>query len=308
MTLEHSTAIVTGGAVGVGRAFAVALARAGANVTACDVRPEVSELTPSNGAGSVTGVVADVSRPEDVRRVVDGVLERHGRIDALINNAGVVRLTEPTDLWEQALEDYDAVMGTNLYGAFLFGRAVAPAMAEQGSGDIINISTDHVHHCGWPEPLDHADAPGCPWANERRRPGFAGMDLYDASKWALNGLTQNWARSLRPQGVRVNAICLGSTDSHMLRAWAGFDGSDGAGEPPPELLAKWMSADAVARVVIELLEEGPSGRTGDNVMLLVGHPLRLPEPSPLLNLASDFDPQEIGAPLAAYMSSRLRAG
>jgi NAD(P)-dependent dehydrogenase (short-subunit alcohol dehydrogenase family) len=304
VTLEASSAIVTGGAVGVGRAFAVALARAGANVTACDVRPEISELDATSERGSLTGVLADVSRPDEVRRVVDGVLARHGRIDVLINNAGIVRLTEPTDPWAQALDDYEAVMGTNLYGAFLFGRAVAPAMARQGAGNIVNISTDHVHHCGWPDPIDHPDGSQCPWALERRRPGFAGMDLYDASKWALNGLTQNWARSLRAHGVRVNSICLGSTDSHMLRSWAGFDGS---AEPPAELLAKWMSPDAVAEVVIELIEEGPRGRSGDNVALLVGHPLRLGEPSPLLNLPPGFDPAEIAAPLAAYMSARVAA-
>jgi NAD(P)-dependent dehydrogenase (short-subunit alcohol dehydrogenase family) len=302
MSLHGCSAIVTGGAVGVGCALAAALARAGADVTVCDVRPEVTAASSvgSNGGGSVTGVIADVSDPAAVRRVVDGVLERHETIDVLINNAGVVRLTEPTDPWERALDDYEAVIGTNLYGAFLFGRAVAPVMAERGSGNIVNVSTDHVHHCGWPESLDHADAPGCPWASERRRPGFVGMDLYDASKWALNGLTQNWARSLRASGVRVNGLCLGSTDSHMLRSWVGFEGDE---EPPAELLAKWMSADAVADVVVELIEEGPEGRSGDNVALLVGHPLRLPAPSPLLNLAPGFEPDEVAAPLAVYMSS-----
>ena len=303
MSLQGSSAIVTGGAVGLGRALTLALARAGADVTVCDVRPEVAQAA-SNGAGSLTGVVADVSQPDDVRRVVDGVLDRHGRIDILINNAGVVRLTEPTDDWAKALEDYEAVTGTNLYGSFLFGRAVAPVMAKQGSGNIVNISTDHVHHCGWPQAADHAEAPGCPWASEPRRPGFVGMDLYDASKWALNGLTQNWARSLRSQGVRINGICLGSTDSHMLRSWAGVEGES---EPPPELLAKWMRADAVAELVIELIEEGPAGRSGDNVAVLVGHPLRLPPPSPLLNLEPDFEPEEIAAPLVAYMSSDVTA-
>jgi 3-oxoacyl-[acyl-carrier protein] reductase len=298
MTLQGSGAIVTGGAVGLGRAVAESLARVGAEVTVCDVRDEVSALT--TGAGSVTGVRADVSDPADVRRVVDGVLDRTGRIDVLVNNAGVVRLTEPTDTWDKALDDYEAVIGTNLRGAYLFGRAVAPVMAEQGSGNIVNVSTDHVHHCGWPEAVDHANSPGCPWAAERRRPGWVGMDLYDASKWALNGLTQNWARSLRPHGVRVNALCLGSTDSHMLRSWAGFDGG---AEPPPELLAKWMSADAVADLVLELIDEGPGGRSGDNVGVWVGHPLRLPPPSRLLNLEPDFEPEQVSAPLVSYMSS-----
>jgi NAD(P)-dependent dehydrogenase (short-subunit alcohol dehydrogenase family) len=297
MTLQGSSAIVTGGAVGLGRTFAAALAREGARVTICDVRSDV-ELTAAELRGQglqVEAVIADVSQPVDVRHVVDGV----GTVDVLVSNAGVVRATEPTDDWEKALDDYDAVIGTNLKGTYLFGRAVAPLMAEQGSGNIINIATDHTHTCGWPDPVDHADSASCPWAGERRRPGFVGMDLYDASKWGLNGLTQNWARSLRQHGVRVNNICMGATDSHMMRAYFGVPEGE---EPPPEVLAKWMSADDVARVLIELIEEGPEGRSGDNIGLWIGHPTTLPPPSPLLNIEPGVTPETITAPLTAYYS------
>jgi 3-oxoacyl-[acyl-carrier protein] reductase len=303
MAVQGSSAIVTGGAVGLGRSFAAALARAGARVTICDIRDDVEQTASQlRAAGlAVEGVIADVSKPEDVRRLVDGVVARESTIDVLISNAGVVRATEPTDPWDQALDDYEAVIGTNLKGVYLAGRAVAPIMAEQGSGNIVNISTDHVHTCGWPDAVDHDDAHGCPWASERRRPGWVGMDLYDASKWGLNGFTQNWARSLRQHGVRVNAICLGATDSYMMRTYAGF-GYDEDNQPPAELLAKWMSPEAVAQVVIDLIGEGPDGRSGDNIGLWVGHPTTLPAPSPILDVPPELRPDDISAPLFAYMS------
>jgi 3-oxoacyl-[acyl-carrier protein] reductase len=302
MSVDGRIAIVTGGAVGVGRSFATGLARAGARVTICDIRPDVEQTAADLQADGldVNGIVADVSAPADVRRLVDGVVDRAGRIDILVNNAGVVRATEPTDSWEQALDDYEYVVGTNLRGVFLCGRAVAPVMVEHGGGDIVNVSTDHVHTCGWPDHVGHADAPTCPWAGERRRPGWVGMDLYDASKWGLNGLTQNWARSLRSRGVRVNNICLGATDSFMMRMFAGF--GDESTPPPAELLAKWMDPEAVTEVMIELIDEGPDGRSGDNVGLWVGHPVVLPPPSSALNLSPGFVPDDVSAPLYAYMA------
>jgi NAD(P)-dependent dehydrogenase (short-subunit alcohol dehydrogenase family) len=118
---------------------------------------------------------------------------------------------------------------TNLKGEYLFGRAVIPILIEQGSGgDIINIATDHMVTCGTPHDLcPHLDT--CPWSQPN--PEFAGpprptgggdvMDLYDASKWGLNGLLYAWADALRAHEIRVNAICMGATDSHMLRGGRG---------------------------------------------------------------------------------------
>jgi NAD(P)-dependent dehydrogenase (short-subunit alcohol dehydrogenase family) len=124
-SLEDSTAIVTGGAAGVGRSLASALARAGAVVTICDIRPDEEQVAAelSRGVGhEVTGVAADVSQPDDVRRVVEHTAARTGTVDVLVNNAGVVAVTSPTDDWEKSLADYDHVLGTNLKGVFLFGR------------------------------------------------------------------------------------------------------------------------------------------------------------------------------------------
>ena len=92
------------------------------------------------------------------------------------------------------------------------------------------------------------------------------MDLYDAGKWAQLGLTFAWARALEPHGIRVNALCMGATDSHMLRGFHNFD-------PKPEEVARWMKADDVARLLIDLLRDG---RSGDYIGVAVGHPIVLP--------------------------------
>jgi len=235
--LSGQVAIVTGAAQGLGRAFAEGLRASGAEIVACDVDSRVLEQ-----AG--LALLADVSRPEDVRGVVDAAMQRHGRIDVLVNNAGLVRPTRAGDAWEAGLEDYQAVIGTNLYGAFLFGRAVAPIMIEQGSGHIVNISTDHVY----PVP------PHRVW-------GHGGMDLYNASKWALNGLTLDWATTLRKRGVRVNALCMGATDTPMLRKFAG--------PAAEEVAATAMRPEEICELLLELLAEGPEGRSGQNIGLWV---------------------------------------
>ena len=271
-------------------------------MTVCDIRADVADTAAGLRAlgQAVEGLVADVSQPDDVLRVVEDVMRRIGTIDVLVNNAGVVRVTDPTDAWDKALNDYDYVVGTNFKGVFMFGRAVIPVMVAQGEGNIINIATDHVHTCGWPDAVDHADAAGCPWAAGRRSPGWVGLDLYDASKWALNGLTQGWAKSLRCHGIRVNSLCMGATDSHMQRSFFGYGDND-ATVPPPEVLAKWMDPTWVAELLIELIEEGPQGRSGDNVGLWIGHPTVLPAASPVLNVDPATTPETIVAPLMAYL-------
>jgi NAD(P)-dependent dehydrogenase (short-subunit alcohol dehydrogenase family) len=234
----------------------------------CDVRDEVMELPRALGAGTLA-LKADVSRPEDVRRVVDATRTAFGRIDVLVNNAGVWAGSLPTDDLAKTKADYDFLVGTNLKGSFLFGRAVIPGMIAQGGGDIVNICTDHVQTCGSPWELSHDDAPNCPFKAIAPRPtgGGPGMDLYDASKWGQLGLTFAWAQALAPHGVRVNAICMGATDSYMLRSFHNH-------KPPPEEVARWMKAEDLARLVLDLMRDG---RSGDYIGVAVGHPIVLPE-------------------------------
>ena len=270
--LEGKTAVVTGAAVGLGNAFARALAAEGASLGVCDVRREIVDFG-SRVDVDVLAMRADVSDAEQVKSFIEATLERFGRLDVLVSNAGVWAETTATDGIEKTLADVPHVVGTNLKGVFLCGRAVMPAMIGQGGGHIVNICTDHVHTCGSPYELSHDDAPGCPYIDIAPRPtgGGANMDLYDAAKWGINGLTFSWCQALKPHNIRVNGFCMGATDTFMLRRFFNFD-------PPPEEVARWMRAEDIARAMIELIAEGPDGRTGENIGFAVGHPVLLPPP------------------------------
>jgi NAD(P)-dependent dehydrogenase (short-subunit alcohol dehydrogenase family) len=193
----------------------------------------------------------DVSQPDAVLRVVSATERERGALHVLVNNAGVFALTHLLDDFERALTDWEHIVGTNLFGSYLFGRACVPLLVASGGGDIVNVSTDHVR-----------PPPGRPTG------GSAAMDVYDASKWALDGLTQAWARGLRTSNVRVNALCMGATDTPMLRAALP---AASAAE-----IASWLRPEQIARVLIELLREGSDGRSGENIGLWPGHPVELP--------------------------------
>ena len=189
--LAGKVAVVTGGAVGIGRACVEALAGGGASVVTCDVRPLVEEVMAANatarGGGEVTGVIADISEPGDVYTTVGLATERFGGVDILVNNAAVWADHTVRDPRAKALQEYEAIMGTNLRGSFLFGRAVMPGMIERGGGDIVNMSTYYVVP---PKPLMPRTAEELAIVGER--PPFT--DLYSASKFALTGLTQAHGR------------------------------------------------------------------------------------------------------------------
>jgi len=247
-----SVAIITGAAQGIGRGIAERFVADGHDVVITDRRSTILDVAAAIGA---TGHVGDVADPQHVRFVVDSAAVAHGGIDVLVNNAGEVAPTGPNDPWEQADADFDRFFGSNTKGAFLFGRAAAPIMIDGGGGNIVNVSTDHVKPC-----------PDCD-----RHHGHGVMDLYNASKWALNGLTFDWAKSLAKHQIRVNNICMGATDTEMLRGFLGRD-------PDPEYLATWMTPAQIAQIIVELIAEGPAGRTANSVGLYAGYPCVLPDP------------------------------
>jgi|TARA_B110000037_G_scaffold114310_1_gene131402 NAD(P)-dependent dehydrogenase (short-subunit alcohol dehydrogenase family) len=269
--LKGKSAIVTGAAVGLGSSYAKALAQEGVNIAVCDLREEIHEVAGGLRALGVNAVSyqGDVSDPDHVRTVVDGARAEFGSIDILVNNAGVWGVSVADDDLDKSLEDYEQIVGTNLKGEYLFGRAVIPIMIEQGKGgEIVNIATDHMVTCGTPyfccPKLDT-----CPWGDSPRPTGGGdAMDLYDAGKWGLNGLLYGWAKALAPHNIRVNAFCMGATDSHMLRSFHDFD-------PSEEEVASWMRAEDNAHAMIDMLLEGPSGRNAQNVNFCIGRPVQL---------------------------------
>ena len=180
MSISGKVAIVSGAAEGLGRAFAKRLVAESCLVLAFDVKSEVQSI---EGA---TGVVADVSNRTDVERVVEQATAM-GEIGVLVNNAGTWKRTPVDSSWEQALADWDFIMDTNLKGVLMLSRAVIPHMQKNGGG-IVNISTYYV----LPAKSDGTNQPD--------------TDLYNASKWALNGFTDAWAKYLEKDNIKVNGF------------------------------------------------------------------------------------------------------
>jgi len=195
--LTGRTAIVTGGSRGIGVEMAQGLAEAGANLMLCARRTEwldetVSELRANNY--NVEGKVCDVAKAEDIQAVVDETVEKFGKIDILINNAGISWGAMPE---EMPLAQWQKVLDVNLTGCFLFAQAVGREMLKRKSGSIINI----------------ASIAGI--TSSANGPFYAG---YAASKAGLIGLTRELAASWGRKGIRVNAIAPGFFHSRLADA------------------------------------------------------------------------------------------
>ena len=188
------TAIVTGAGSGIGKAIALELASRGCDVAVCGRRLEPVQATAAEIAAMgrrAYAASADVSNGESVTAFVADVLKTFGHIDILVNNAG---LTRDNLLIRMSEEEWDAVLGTNLKGAFLFAKAVARPMMKQRSGAIVNISSV-VGLIGNP-----------------------GQCNYAASKAGLIALTQSLAKELASRNIRVNAVAPGFIVSQMTDA------------------------------------------------------------------------------------------
>ncbi len=198
--LTGKVAIVTGASRGIGRAIAIELANVGAKVvvnyaSSSNAADELVAQIVDNG-GEAISVGADVSKAEQIDKLVKTVMAKWGRIDVLVNNAGITR---DTLLLRMKLEDWQAVIDTNLTGVFSVTRAVSKIMLKQKSGRIINI------------------------ASVSGQMGNAGQASYSASKAGVMGFTKTVAKELSSRGITVNAVAPGfiATDmTHDLKAEA----------------------------------------------------------------------------------------
>lgn len=225
--------LITGASQGLGRRLALDFAREGAEALVLTarrrprleaVRAEVLNIAP---AAQVVVIDADVSRPEDVERTVATALNAfEGRLDVLVNNASTIGPAPMPYLLDYPLEDFQAVLNTNLVGPFQMIRNALPAMVERG-GSIINVTSD------------------------AGVVGYPGWGAYGISKFGLEGLSQTWAAELAESQVRVNWVDPGSMNTAMHRA-----------AEPEEDPNQWADPAEVTEVFVFLAADESEGVTG----------------------------------------------
>jgi NAD(P)-dependent dehydrogenase (short-subunit alcohol dehydrogenase family) len=195
--LSGRTAIVTGGAKGIGRHYSQALAAEGARVMIADIADGTQlaqEIAAEHGANSVLSTITDVSDETAVKALVAATMERFGKIDVLVNNAALFAPLQETKCTEIDADLWDKVMAVNLRGPFLMVKHVAPHMTAQGYGKIINIGSGTAYR-------------GVPW-----------MLHYVTTKGGIMAMTRALARELGEHGIRINTLAPGFTMSDTVIA------------------------------------------------------------------------------------------
>jgi NAD(P)-dependent dehydrogenase (short-subunit alcohol dehydrogenase family) len=243
---DGRAALVTGGALGIGRGIVRGFAREGAAVVIADVdaaaaRRLATEITESGGRAIAT--IGDVSQANDAQRMVADAVAAFGRLDVLVNNAGI----QPSD-WYFRVEDtpeevWDRILGVNLKGAFLMSKYAIPEIRAAGGGTVVNI------------------------ASVQGLQSMPGVPSYAASKGGILSLTRNMALDYAEEGIRVVAICPGTIDSELVRAGARAEGGDeeanvrryGAAHP----IGRIGQPEDIAQAVLFLASDRASFITGE---------------------------------------------
>jgi NAD(P)-dependent dehydrogenase (short-subunit alcohol dehydrogenase family) len=250
MKLDGQAAIVVGGARGIGAAIARTFSREGASVVLVDLekmKPELDELAEeiTHKGGKVIAVVADCTDDRQVNQMVNKTVRRWGKIDILINSAGLRGPLVPVQ--EITEQEWDSVLAVNLKAVFLCCRAVLKVMMKQKSGSIVSIS------------------------GTAGKEGMALRGSLCAAKWGLLGLTQTIAKEVGPYGIRANVICPGGMDEPDLREMYA-ERAKGLGMKFSELeksvleltpLRKYAQHDEVAKAALFLASSDSSHTTGE---------------------------------------------
>lgn len=190
--LDHKVCIITGAANGIGFATAQKFSNEGALAIICDMNQEQVDAAVQkivDAGGRAEGYVLNVTDRASIDLVVAALMARHGRIDVLINNAGITKDARLVNMTEQ---QFDAVIDVNLKGVFNCTQAVVPHMLKAGKGSIVSASSVVGLY------------------------GNFGQTNYAATKFGVIGMTMTWARELGPKGIRVNAVCPGFVETGIL--------------------------------------------------------------------------------------------
>ena len=254
MRFKDKVAIVTGSGKGIGRGIALEFAKEGAAVIVATLVEEEGRDTCraiEELGGTAVFVQTDVSSEPSVRRMIDEVTARFGRIDVLVNNAGITLFKSILDA---TAEDFDRVIGIDLRGVFLCSKYAAMQMVKQKEGSIINISSNHAV----------ATLPN--------------TEMYAAAKAGVNGMTRSMALSLGKMGIRVNAICPGFTDTPHYRKW--LQSSGNAEEVEAEVnglhaVGRICTPEDIGKLALYLASDDARMITGAEVLIDGGLSVRL---------------------------------
>jgi len=233
--LDGKVAMITGGARGQGAAEAELFASEGATVFITDVLDEVGEATAERLGDAVTFLHHDVTSEADWAGAVGGVVDQHGRLDVLVNNAGIFQMA---GLFDTSLDDWNRMIAINQTGVFLGMRAAAAPMRGRGSGSIVNISS------------------------VAGLSGAAMAHAYGATKWAVRGMTKSAARELAADNVRVNSVHPGIIETPML---AEFGEGSRIREGIP--MGRTAEASEVANLVLFLASDESSYCSGHEFVI-----------------------------------------
>lgn len=245
MTLVNKVAIITGGASGIGYAAAQAFAKKGTTIVLFDLKEEVDQIAKEVGGEQATGKKVDITNQQSVAEAVDEVAKKYGKIDVLLNCAGIALLDEAEEL---SIEDWDKTMDINLKGTFITAQAVGQKMIEQKAGAIINIAS---------------------------QAGIVAFDrhvAYTASKAGVIGMTKVLAYEWAEYNVRVNAISPTIIMTELGRkAWAGKVGEDMMKQIP---IGRFGEPEEVANCAVFLASDDSSLVTGENLVCDGGYTIK----------------------------------
>ncbi len=238
--LSGKVALITGGARGQGASEAELFVNEGATVFITDVLDEEGQAMAASLGSQCTYLHQDVTDEGEWKAVVDAIVAAHGRLDVLVNNAGIF---PSGGLFNTTLESYERVVRINQTGVFLGMQAAGRVMVEQRSGSIVNISSI---------------------AGLGGSPGFIG---YSATKWAVRGMTKGAAKELAAFGVRVNSVHPGIIETAMLETFDGISDALREGLRQRIPLGRTAAAVEVARLVVFLASDESSYSTGSEFVV-----------------------------------------